>query len=38
MKPKKNRTSLLEFWRYLRSLYPTKIRIAIVLQDSPPRT
>jgi transposase len=37
IKPKKNRTRFLEFCRYLRSLYPPQIRIAIVLDNfSPP--
>ncbi|MEV6995843.1 IS630 family transposase [Streptomyces sp. NPDC093228] len=33
IKPKKNRTRFLEFCRYLRSLYPPEIRIAIVLDN-----
>lgn len=33
IKPKKNRTKFLEFGRYLRSLHPPEIRIAIVLDD-----
>lgn len=36
IKPKKNRTRFLEFCRYLRSLYPLKIRIAIVLDNFSP--
>ncbi|MEV7224891.1 transposase [Streptomyces sp. NPDC093681] len=36
VKPKKNRTRFLEFCRYLRSLYPPKIRIAIVLNNFSP--
>ncbi|MGX1564669.1 helix-turn-helix domain-containing protein [Streptomyces sp. NPDC055506] len=36
IKPKKNRTRFLEFCRYLRSLYPPKIRIAIVLDNYSP--
>ncbi len=35
-KKKKNRTLFLEFCRYLRSLYPPKIRIAIVLDNFSP--
>ncbi|MFE3907786.1 transposase, partial [Streptomyces sp. NPDC059153] len=34
--PKKNRTRFLEFCRYLRSLYPPEIRIAIVLDNFSP--
>jgi transposase len=34
--PTKNRTKFLEFCRYLRSLYPPKIRIAIVLDNFSP--
>lgn len=37
IKTKKNRTRLLEFCSYLRSLYPPRIRIAIVLDNSSPR-
>nr|WP_245236030.1 hypothetical protein [Streptomyces durhamensis] len=37
VKPKKNRTRFLEFCRYLRSLYPPKIRIAIVLDNFSPQ-
>ncbi len=33
IKPKKNRTRFLEFCRYLRTLYPPKVRIAIVLDN-----
>nr|WP_245606194.1 hypothetical protein [Streptomyces himastatinicus] len=33
IKPKKKRTRFLEFCRYLRSLYPPEIRIAIVLDN-----
>ena len=36
IKPKKNRTRFLEFCRYLRSLYPPEIRIAIVLDNFSP--
>jgi hypothetical protein len=36
IKPKKNRTRFLEFCRYPRSLYPPKIRIAIVLDNFSP--
>ncbi len=36
IKPKKNRTRFLEFCRYLRSLYPPQIRIAIVLDNFSP--
>lgn len=36
IKPTKNRTKFLEFCRYLRSLYPPKIRIAIVLDNFSP--
>jgi hypothetical protein len=36
IKLKKNRTRFLEFCRYLRSLYPPKIRIAIVLDNFSP--
>ncbi|GAB2733416.1 transposase [Streptomyces bullii] len=36
IKPKKNRTRLLEFCRYLRSLYPPEIRITIVLDNFSP--
>ncbi|GGU98958.1 transposase [Streptomyces litmocidini] len=36
IKPKKNRTRFLEFCRYLRSLHPPKIRIAIVLDNFSP--
>jgi hypothetical protein len=36
IKPKENRTRFLEFCRYLRSLYPPKIRIAIVLDNFSP--
>ena len=39
MKKRKSRTQFLEFCRYLRSLYPPEIRIAIVLDNySPHRT
>lgn len=37
IEPKKNRTRFLEFCRSLRSLYPPKVRIAIVLDDFSPR-
>ncbi|WUP34513.1 hypothetical protein OHU10_24075 [Streptomyces europaeiscabiei] len=33
IKPRKKRTRFLEFCRYLRSLYPPEIRIAIVLDN-----
>ena len=33
---RKNRTRFLEFCRYLRSLYPSEIRIAIVLDNFSP--
>jgi transposase len=36
IKPKKNRTRFLEFCRYLRSLYPPEVRIAIVLDNFSP--
>jgi transposase len=36
IKPKKNRMRFLQFCRYLRSLYPPKIRIAIVLDNFSP--
>lgn len=36
IKPKKNWTRFLEFCRYLRSLYPPKIRIAIVCDNFSP--
>ncbi|MGC4982406.1 IS630 family transposase [Streptomyces sp. DT193] len=36
IKPRKNRTRFLEFCRYLRSLHPPKIRIAIVLDNFSP--
>jgi len=36
IKTKKNRTTFLEFCRYLRSLYPPEIRIAIVLDNFSP--
>ncbi|MCQ8832160.1 transposase [Streptomyces malaysiensis] len=36
IKPKKNRTRFLEFCRYLRSLYPPTMRIAIVLDNFSP--
>ncbi len=36
IKPKKNRTRFMEFCRYLRSLYPLEIRIAIVLDNFSP--
>ncbi|MEV5541793.1 transposase [Saccharopolyspora shandongensis] len=35
-KPKKNRTRFLEFCRYVRSLHPPEIRIAIVLDNFSP--
>ena len=44
VKPRKNRTRFLEFCRYLRSLYPPQVRIAIVCDnfctapDHPPKT
>ncbi|GHD60256.1 hypothetical protein GCM10010317_052290 [Streptomyces mirabilis] len=36
IKPRKNRTRFLEFCRYLRSLCPPEIRIAIVLDNFSP--
>jgi transposase len=36
IKPRKNRTRFLEFCRYLRSLHPPEIRIAIVLDNFSP--
>ncbi|GAA2938679.1 hypothetical protein GCM10011428_66330 [Streptomyces violaceus] len=36
IKPRKNRTRLLEFCRYLRSLYPPDTRIVIVLDNVSP--
>jgi hypothetical protein len=36
IKPKKNRTRFLDFCRYLRSLNPPKVRIAIVLDNFSP--
>ena len=36
IKPKKNRTTFLEFCRYPRSLYPPEVRIAIVLDNFSP--
>lgn len=36
IKPIKRRTQFLEFCRYLRSLYPPEVRIAIVCDDFPP--
>ena len=36
IKPRKNRTRSLEFCRYLRSLCPPEIRIAIVLDNFSP--
>jgi hypothetical protein len=33
IKPKKNRTRFLRFCRYLCSLYPPKVRIALVLDN-----
>lgn len=36
VKAKKDRTTFLEFCRYLRSLYPTNMRIAIVLDNFSP--
>jgi len=36
IKTKKDRTTLLEFCRYLRSLYPPGVRIAIVLDNFSP--
>jgi hypothetical protein len=37
IKTTKNRTKFLEFCRYLRSLYPPEVRIAIVLDNFSPR-
>ena len=36
IKPRKNRTRFLEFCRYLRSLYPPQVRIAIVCDNFAP--
>jgi transposase len=36
IKPNKNRTTFLAFCRYLRSLYPPEVRIAIVLDNFSP--
>jgi transposase len=36
VKPNKNRTTFLAFCRYLRSLYPPEVRIAIVLDNYSP--
>jgi transposase len=36
IEPTKNRTEFLEFCRYLRSLYPPRIRIALVLDNFSP--
>ncbi|MFI6889859.1 transposase [Streptosporangium canum] len=36
LKPRKNRMRFLEFCRYLRSLYPSETRIAIVLDNFSP--
>ncbi len=36
IKTKKDRTTFLEFCRYLRSLYPSEVRIAIVLDNFSP--
>jgi len=36
VKPKKKRTQFLEFCRYLQSLYPPEVRIAIVLDNFGP--
>jgi hypothetical protein len=36
IKTKKDRTTFLEFCRYLRTLYPSEVRIAIVLDNFSP--
>ena len=36
IKPRKNRSRFLEFCRYLRSLYPPRVRIAIVCDNFSP--
>jgi transposase len=36
IKPRKHRTRFLEFCRYLRSLYPPQVRIAVVLDNFSP--
>jgi hypothetical protein len=36
IKPRKNRTRFLEFCRYLRSLYPPQMRIAIICDNYSP--
>jgi hypothetical protein len=36
IKPRKNRTRFLEFCRYLRSLYPPDVRIAIICDNFSP--
>jgi transposase len=36
IKPRKNRTRFLEFCRYLRSLYPPQVRIAIICDNFSP--
>ena len=36
IKPRKNRTQFLEFCRYLRTLYPPQVRIAIVCDNFSP--
>jgi transposase len=36
IKPRKNRTRFLEFCRYLRSLYPLSVRIAIICDNFSP--
>ena len=36
IKTKKDRTTFLEFCRYLRSLYPPDVRIAIVMDNFSP--
>jgi transposase len=36
IKPRKNRTRFLEFCRYLRSLYPSDVRIAIICDNFSP--
>jgi hypothetical protein len=38
IKPRKNRARFLEFCRYLRSLYPPDVRIAIVCAERSRRT
>jgi len=37
VKPRKKRTQFLEFCRYLRTLYPARVRIAIICDNFSPR-